>query len=250
MREEVSRRVVFIPYFRILWYPTMKSFFRLPVPLQVLVPVPLLAHRSKASSAGKHRAQTHIFWKWKREQRQRQWQRIIAIIAKAALHKFKFQFCLSFHESLSNQGRYSSAHCRLYFVIMEQPLSLNSEEREQIIVNCHLWKSESAEKKFFAISQQTSLQEIAPASRLFPRCTVSLSPPPKLSFNWTLKWSDLWWKTLRSRQMQYIVKQQVVLMGLMSFWSMCAHFCCMLAKVTKNNVFFCTKFHPQILRSQ
>ena len=126
----------------------MKSLFRLPVPLQVLVPVPMLAHRSKASSAGKHRAQTHIFWKWKREQRQRQWQRIIAIITKAALHKFKFQFCLSFHESLSNQGRYSSAHCRLYFVIMEQPLSLNSEEREQIIVNCHLWKSESAEKKF------------------------------------------------------------------------------------------------------
>ena len=61
LREEVSRRVVFILYFRILWCPTMKSLFRLPVPLQVLVPVPLLAHRSKASSAGKHRAQTHIF---------------------------------------------------------------------------------------------------------------------------------------------------------------------------------------------
>ena len=61
LREEVSRRVVFILYFRILWCPTMKSLYRLPVPLQVLVPVPLLAHRSKASSAGKHRAQTHIF---------------------------------------------------------------------------------------------------------------------------------------------------------------------------------------------
>ena len=61
LREEVSRRVVFIRYFWILWCLTMKNLFRLPVPLQVLVPVPLLAHRSKASSAGKHRAQTHIF---------------------------------------------------------------------------------------------------------------------------------------------------------------------------------------------
>ena len=42
--------------------------------------------------------------------------------------------------------------------------------------------------------------------------------------------------------MQYIVKEQVVLMGLMSFWSMCAHFCCMLAKVTKNDVFFAQNF--------
>ena len=53
LREEVSRRVVFILFFRILWCPTMKSLFCLPVPL--------LAHRSKTSSAGKHRAQTHIY---------------------------------------------------------------------------------------------------------------------------------------------------------------------------------------------